>query len=63
MKLLKIFGIAFLIGICQYAQAHDIFACPRCRRIAPKGPKKRPHPGFAKKKPALQSINFETMRK
>lgn len=27
----------------------EIFACPRCRRAQPPGPRKRPHPGFGKK--------------
>ncbi len=27
----------------------QILACPRCRRATPPGPRKRPHPGVAKK--------------
>jgi|GEM_PF-5789156 len=25
-----------------------LYACPRCRRALPKGPRKQPHPGFPK---------------
>lgn len=24
----------------------SVYACPRCRRALPKGPRKQPHPGF-----------------
>lgn len=34
--------------ITEATQLSKIYACPRCRRVKPKGPKKRPHPGFKK---------------
>ncbi len=40
-------------AVIQSVKATDmgkVYACPRCRRAQPRGPKKRPHPGFAKEK-------------
>lgn len=38
-------GIDFVFTIT----AGSLFACPRCRKALPKGPRKLPHPGFVKK--------------
>lgn len=43
--ILLISGIDLMLPI----DAGSLYACPRCRRALPKGPKKRPHPGFPKK--------------
>jgi hypothetical protein len=40
---------ALISGIDFITQNTDLNACPRCRRALPKGPRKRPHPGFPKK--------------
>ena len=41
----------FIAGIDLILPTHtnNLNACPRCRRALPKGPRKHPHPGFAKK--------------
>lgn len=31
-----------------------VYACPRCRRATPPGPRHRPHPGFPKDKSSSQ---------
>lgn len=37
------------IDVIFTTSAGSLYACPRCRRAQPKGPRKRPHPGFPKK--------------
>lgn len=57
MKKLGVNVLWLVLGLTTFATLADstLSACPRCRRAAPKGPKKRPHPGFAKKDPAPQA--------
>ncbi len=46
--------VPYLLGMMILISGIDVMfttasACPRCRRALPKGPRKRPHPGFPKK--------------
>lgn len=43
----------FMLGmdVIFTASTGSLYACPRCRRALPKGPRKLPHPGFEKKYP------------
>ena len=39
--------------VADIAISHSLFACPRCRRAQPPGPRKLPHPGgFEKARPS-----------
>ncbi len=52
MKLLSyLLGMSILISGIDFIFIPNagLYACPRCRRALPKGPLKRPHPGFPKK--------------
>lgn len=51
---------AFAAGISEITVTDSkIFACPRCRRAAPKGPRKRPHPKIVKKENPSQPTTVE----
>jgi hypothetical protein len=52
--------LSYILGMIILISGVDVMfttasACPRCRRALPKGPRKRPHPGFPKKE-TLQSL-------
>jgi hypothetical protein len=52
MKILHyLLGASILISGIDliFTTSKNLYACPRCRRALPKGPRKRPHPGFPKK--------------
>lgn len=54
MKILHyLLGASLLIpGIDLFfnADVGGLYACPRCRRAEPKGPRKRPHPDYTTKR-------------
>ena len=46
-----VLGVGMLlagIDLIVTTSTGKLYACPRCRRALPKGPRKRPHPGFPK---------------
>jgi len=51
MKILHyVLGVNLLIScIDVVVTTTSLYACPRCRRALPKGPRKLPHPGFSNK--------------
>jgi hypothetical protein len=63
MKILRyLLGVGILIsGIDLIVTSTSLYACPRCRRALPKGPRKRPHPGVFKKN-TMENFLKSTMK-
>lgn len=59
MKKYKYFMAACILtgGLDVIFTMANLYACPRCRRAEPKGPRKRPHPGFPSSRPAQNQVS------
>lgn len=49
--------VAFLLHNGFELMLQKVYACPRCRRAEPKGPKKLPHPSFPSARPAQNQVS------